>query len=245
MCRLMGYVSSHEVSIEEIAGASFQEFSDLSEKHRDGWGIATSSTGKPSNLIVETLPAKDSSQYSHLTKKALSDGALLHLRWATSGLAVVEGNTHPFEFENISFIHNGGITPLDSMDNFIDSDLFDLMRGNTDSEKYFYLLISQIRKLGLIKGISAGVKLIQDNCNYSSLNAMILTSDSYVIVNKHNYEKRPKGEAEDYYDLFYRKDAKGILVASSGWNQSNWTSLENHKILVIDRKSLSLEALSI
>ena len=245
MCRLMGYVSSHEVSIEEIAGASFQEFSDLSEKHRDGWGIATSSTGKPSNLIVETLPAKDSSQYSHLTKEVRSDGALLHLRWATSGLAVVEGNTHPFEFENISFIHNGGITPLDSMDNFIDSDLFDLMRGNTDSEKYFYLLISQIRKLGLIDGISAGVKLIQDNCNYSSLNAMILTSDSYVIVNEHNPEKRPKGEAEDYYDLFYRKDENGILVASSGWNQKNWKRIENHQILLIDRKSLSLEALSI
>ena len=241
----MGYVSSHEVSIEEIAGASFQQFSDLSEKHRDGWGIATSSTGKPSNLIVETLPAKDSSQYSHLTKEALSDGALLHLRWATSGLAVVEGNTHPFEFENISFIHNGAITPLDSMDNFIDSDLFDLMRGNTDSEKYFYLLISQIRKLGLIEGISAGVKLIQDNCNYSSLNAMILTSDSYVIVNEHNPEKRPKGEAEDYYDLFYRKDENGILVASSGWNQKNWKRIENHQILLIDRKSLSLEALSI
>lgn len=245
MCRLLGYVSPREISIEEIAGASFQEFSNLSEKHRDGWGVATSSTGKQAELIVETLPAKDSSQYSHLTKEALSDGALLHLRWATSGLAVVEGNTHPFEFENISFIHNGGITPLDSMDNFIDSDLIDVMRGNTDSEKYFYLLITQIRKLGLIEGICAGVKLIQDNCNYSSLNAMLLTSEKYVIINEHNPEKRPAGEGEDYYDLFYRKDEKGILVASSGWNQSNWTSLENHKALVIDRKSLSLEALSI
>ncbi|TSA21975.1 MAG: hypothetical protein D4R69_01900 [Actinomycetales bacterium] len=245
MCRLMGYVSSHEVSIEEIAGASFQEFSDLSEKHRDGWGIATSSTGKPSNLIVETLPAKESSQYSHLTKEVLSDGALLHLRWATSGLAVVEGNTHPFEFENISFIHNGGITPLDSMDQFIDPELIKLMRGNTDSEKYFYVLITQIKKLGLIAGISAGVKLIKENCNYSSINAMILTSDSYVIINEHNYGKRPKGEAEDYYDLFYRKDENGILVASSGWNQKNWKRIENHQILLIDRKSLSLEALSI
>lgn len=245
MCRLMGYVSSHEVSLEEMAGASFQEFSNLSEKHHDGWGIATSSTGKQAKLIVETLPAKDSSQYSHLTKEVLSDGALLHLRWATSGLAVVEGNTHPFEFENISFIHNGGITPLNSMDKFIDSDLFGLMRGNTDSEKYFYLLITQIRKLGFIEGISAGVKLIQDNCNYSSINAMILTPEKYVVVNEHNPKERPTGEGVDYYDLFYRKDEKGILVASSGWNQSNWTSLENHKILVIDRKSLSLEALSV
>lgn len=244
MCRLLGYVSTREMSIEEIAGASFQEFSDLSGKHRDGWGIATSTTGKPSNLIVETLPAKESSQYSHQTKEVLSDGALLHLRWATSGLAVVEGNTHPFEYENISFIHNGGITPLDSMDQFIDPDLFEQMRGNTDSEKYFYLLITQIRKRGLIEGISAGVKLIQDNCDYSSINAMLLTPEKYVIINEHNPENRPAGEGRDYYDLFYRKDEKGILVASSGWNQSNWTSLENHKILVIDRKSLSQEILT-
>ena len=74
---------------------------------------------------------------------------------------------------------------------------------------------------------------------------MILTSDSYVIINEHNYGKRPKGEAEDYYDLFYRKDENGILVASSGWNQKNWKRIENHQILLIDRKSLSLEALSI
>ena len=245
MCRLMGYVSPREISIQEIAGASFQEFSDLSKKHRDGWGIATSSTGKPSNLIVETFPARDSSQYSHLTKEVLSDGALLHLRWATSGLAVVEGNTHPFEYGDISFIHNGGITPLDSMDQFIDPHLFESMRGNTDSEKYFYLLITQIRKLGLIKGISAGVKLITENCNYSSINAMILTPDFYVVINEHKYENRPKGEAEDYYDLFYRKDENGILVASSGWNQKNWTTIENHQILLIERKLLSLEALSI
>lgn len=245
MCRLMGYVSPREISIQEIAGASFQEFSDLSKKHRDGWGIATSSTGKPSNLIVETLPARDSSEYSHLTKEVLSDGALLHLRWATSGLAVVEGNTHPFEYGDISFIHNGGITPLDSMDQFIDPDLFESMRGNTDSEKYFYLLITQIRKLGLIKGISAGVKLITENCNYSSINAMILTPDFYVVINEHKYENRPKGEAEDYYDLCYRKDENGILVASSGWNQKNWTTIENHQILLIERKLLSLEALSI
>ena len=245
MCRLMGFVSPTEITIEDIAGANFAEFSGLSEKHRDGWGIATSSTGKPAELIVETLPAKNSSRYSQLTSEAISDGALLHLRWATSGLAVVEGNTHPFEYENISFIHNGGITPLDSMDKFIDEDLFKLMRGNTDSEKYFYLLITQIRKKGLIDGIKSGVKLLRDNCNYSSINAMVLTSDAYIIINEHDSVKRPKGEPEDYYELSYRKDEKGILVASSGWNQKNWTKIDNHKILVIDRKSLGQEILSI
>ena len=245
MCRLLGFVAKNEISIAEIAGANFQEFSDLSEKHRDGWGIATLNSGKSADLIVETVPAKESSQYSRLTKELRTDGALLHLRWATSGLAVVEGNTHPFEYENISFIHNGGITPLDSMDQFIDSDLFPKMRGNTDSEKYFYLLITQIRKLGLIAGIDAGIRLIKANCNFSSINAMILSSDYYLIVNEHNYQNRPTGEAQDYYDLFYRKDEKGILVASSGWDQANWTKLENHKILVINRKSLEQEILSI
>jgi len=245
MCRLMGYVATREISIAEIAGANFEEFSNLSEKHRDGWGIATASTGKPVNLIVETLPAKDSSQYSQRTTEAQSDGALLHLRWATSGLEVIEGNTHPFEYENISFIHNGGITPLDSMDKFIDKDLFTLMRGNTDSEKYFYVLVTQIRKLGLIEGIKSGVKLLKENCNYSSINAMVLTIDDYIIINEHDSAKRPKGESEDYYELSYRKDEKGILVASSGWDQNNWTRIGNHQIVVIDRRTLNLEILTI
>jgi hypothetical protein len=119
------------------------------------------------------------------------------------------------------------------------------MRGNTDSEKYFYLLITQIRKLGLIDGIKSGLKLLKESCNYSSLNAMVLTADAYVIINEHNFEKRPKGESEDYYDLYYRKDEKGILVASSGWDQNNWTNIGNHQILVINRRTLNLEILSI
>jgi hypothetical protein len=74
---------------------------------------------------------------------------------------------------------------------------------------------------------------------------MVLTSDAYIIINEHDSAKRPKGESEDYYELSYRKDEKGILVASSGWDQKNWTKIDNHKILVIDRKSLGQEILSI
>jgi hypothetical protein len=65
------------------------------------------------------------------------------------------------------------------------------------------------------------------------------------VVCEHNNDRIPAGEGPDYYELYYRKDAKGILVTSTGWNQEGWTLIPNHSVAVIDRKSLAVEVLSI
>lgn len=242
MCRLMGYVSDQDLSLAEITGPAFDEFAALSSKHCDGWGVVGLESGDESpKLIIEPSQASKSEVFKKITHDSKSDGALLHLRWATSGLAVKEGNTHPFTYGELSFIHNGGVTPTNAMDSFIDADLFQGMRGETDSERYFATIVTEVRKVGLIDGIIAAVRLIRENCSFSSLNAMILTPHQLIIVNEHNSTKVPAGEAADYYDLYYRRDAKGVLVASSGWDQNGWKLIENHRTLLIDRTTFEIE----
>jgi hypothetical protein len=119
------------------------------------------------------------------------------------------------------------------------------MRGNTDSEKYFYNIISASKKSNLIEGTLAAVRNIKKNLSYSSINAMMLTPDKYIVICEHNNDRIPAGEPGDYYELFYRKDEKGILVTSTGWNQDGWTLIPNHSMAVIDRKSLAVEVHSI
>jgi len=234
----MGYVSEKDYSFSEFAGAHFDEFAALSSKHCDGWGVTTIETGENlPTLVVEPAQASQSNKFAEVANNSKSNGALLHLRWATAGLSVKEGNTHPFTHGEISFIHNGGVIPSNAMDEFIDSDLFDQMRGDTDSERYFATIITEVRKHGLIDGITAAVRLIRERCDYSSLNAMILTPLQMIVVNEHNYKRTPPGETEEYYDLYYRTGAEGVMVASSGWNQDGWTLLANHRLLVIDRKA--------
>jgi predicted glutamine amidotransferase len=235
MCRLMGYVSPREMTVSAIAGEDFDQFSALSAKHGDGWGYAKVNSAADRSLTVEVARAKESEKYLELTKNLQSTGGLLHLRWATLNLAVTEGNTHPFTHGDFSFIHNGSIKPPESLDRFIDVKYLEKLRGATDSERYFYLLLSFIDQLGIHEGIHQGVKTITEHCDFSSLNAMIMTPDLYITISEHNYSRIPEGEGPEYYDLFYRKDADGVLVASSGWNQPGWQQIPNHHYLEVDR----------
>lgn len=242
MCRLMGYVSQKDYSLSEFAGPHFEDFAALSSRHCDGWGVVELEAGTTQpTLVVEPTQASTSEKFKKIAVDTKSNGSLLHLRWATSGLSVKEGNTHPFTHGEISFIHNGGVMPSNSMDAFIDADLFEGMRGDTDSERYFATIITEVRKLGLVDGIVAAVRLIREKCDFSSLNAMILTPHQMIIVNEHNFKRIPAGETEEYYDLYYRKDADGVLVASSGWDQTGWTMIDNHRALVIDRVTFDIE----
>ena len=245
MCRLLGFVSNDEHTISEIAGANFETFSALSAKHGDGWGVASIDNHSHTNLIVEPTRAKESAKFAEVTSSLKSDGALLHLRWATQGLQVNEGNSHPFTFGDISFMHNGDIKPAASLDPFVDPELKSAMRGDTDSERYFYSIISASKKSNLIEGALEAVRKIKEKLFYSSINAMLLTPDKYIVISEHNNDRIPEGEGPDYYELYYRKDEKGILVSSTGWDQSGWTLIPNHSMAVIDRKSLTVEVISL
>ena len=245
MCRLMGYVAPEETTLSEISGPNFAQFAALSAIHNDGWGIATNSGANHSTVIVEPSPAIDSAKFLDSAEHLKSDAALLHFRWATAGLEVKEENTHPFTYGEYSFIHNGGVMPKEALDQFIDDDLFTLLKGDTDSERYFYAVVSHIREEGVIQGVINSIRQIRSNCAFSSLNSMILTPKYYLVVSEHDNSKIPGDFPGDYYELFYRQDSHGVLVASSGWNQDGWQLVPNHRLLVVDRTTLEVSLLEI
>jgi len=245
MCRLMGYVSTQQTTFSRIVGENFSEFASLSSHHGDGWGIATCEANAHPRLIVEPVRADQSALFIQATREVESDGGLLHLRWATGSLAISEGNTHPFTYEDFSFIHNGAILPPESLDNFIDPLLLTQRRGETDSERYFYVVVTEISRYGIEAGIRSAVNLIREKCTYSSINAMFLTPTALFIINEHNDARIPKGQPMDYYDLFYKSSENDVLVASSGWDQEGWIAIPNHSIVKINRSSLAINVLSL
>jgi predicted glutamine amidotransferase len=188
--------------------------------------------------------ASTSAGFSRALANTSTDGGLLHLRWATKGLPVSENNTHPFTYKDYSFIHNGAIYPETAMDHLIDPKFFEYIAGNTDSEKYFYLLLTEIEKHGMAKGISSTVGLIKENADYSSINAMIMNEDTFVVVSEFQPAKKPDWAPDDYYEIKYRADSEGVLVASSGWNQPGWKSLDNHHSLVVDRSTFQTQVIT-
>ena len=244
MCRLLGYVSHEKKTFDSAVGSDFSEFVTLSSVHCDGWGVATIDHDQSVARVVRQPEAAHAShKFLDAVKESISDGALLHLRWATAGLPVSENNTHPFVYEDISFIHNGATYPPAALEPLISPFLIPLIQGDTDSERYFYFVITKINELGFIEGCKAAANYIRANVDYSSINAMIMNEKQWVVICEHHTDRAPDWAPDDYYELKYKSDALGVLVASTGWNQPGWTVLPNHYMLVIDRDSFAVEVM--
>jgi predicted glutamine amidotransferase len=235
MCRLLGYSSATPTTFSEVVGSNFNQFVKLADDHCDGWGIATTNN-HIADLYKEPVAATKSENFKEQLEKHKSKAALLHLRWATAGMAVNENNTHPFTYQDISFIHNGSITPPTALDPLIDKKYLSLAKGSTDSERYFLFLLTQIEKHGFVEGVKSGLSYIKNNCTYSSINMMIQNDQSFVAACIYNQDKIPDRfkDQPDYYHLKYTTKDNQVVVASSGWNQEGWQEIPNGSVLVVD-----------
>lgn len=246
MCRLMGYVSPLKTSFPKLVGDEFADFVALSSVHCDGWGMSTIDKGGAHKVLEKKVEAAaQSATFNATVAENVADGALLHLRWATKGLSNSENNTHPFMYGEYSFIHNGSIFPPDAIAPFIDSKFNSLIVGDTDSERYFYLLMTEIEKLGLVEGIKSTIKIIRGNGDITSLNFMLMNRDFFVTVSEHNSDRKPDWAPDDYYEIKYLSTTEGVLFASSGWNQPGWKTLENHHAAVVNRSNFEFEVIAL
>lgn len=246
MCRLLGYSSTAETTFDQVVGNNFDQFVDLASDHCDGWGIATSNDFS-TTLYKEPVAATKSGSFKEQIAKHKSKSALLHLRWATTGMPVSEVNTHPFTYKDISFIHNGSLTPPNCLDHLLDEKYLALAQGSTDSERYFLYLLTQIDKHGFIAGVKAGLTYIKNNCEYSSINMMITNPDSLITACVYNQDKIPDKfkDDSDYYELKYKDENHQVVIASSGWNQDGWHEIPNGSAITVDKRDGSVSIITL
>ena len=246
MCRLMGYVSSSPESFGEVVGENLQEFIELSSVHCDGWGItALNRSDGQAQLVKAPEIARSSDNFKSALNNTNADGALMHFRWATSGLPVSEENTHPFTHDGYTFIHNGAIYPPSALEGLIAPKYKGAIIGQTDSERYFYFLLTEIDSLGLVEGVTSAVRKIKEHYDFSSINAMLMSDQFFITICEHDPARKPDWAVAGYYDLFYKSEQGQVVVASSGWDQAGWANLPNHHMLVVDRSTLKSQVLAL
>ena len=233
MCRLLAFTSRERRTFYDVVGSDFEKFVALSAEHKDGWGI-----GYEGEVIKDINPAKESELLTQTGKSLETEGALFHLRLASKGITVNIDNNHPFTYGTTTFMHNGTIRPSDAAEEFISDKYKALITGTTDSERFFYALLSQVDELGLVEGVRNVVNLVRSKADYSALNIMVQTPDTLIAVCEFNDSNQSEWSGPDHYELRFIQRDGDFLVASTGWGNADWQHLDNHHMLVVNRSTL-------
>lgn len=256
MCRLLGVVSTDPTSRADAVGdVVMKDFVALATVHGDGWGVATvEHVGDSPRVEVSADGALQDPGFSSATRDLRSVAALVHLRWATTGMAVEPQNSHPFTADGLAMAHNGAIKPVGALHDLLEAEFAGALRGTTDSERYF-ALVRQHRRTAttLAEAVRRAVVELRQLDPESSLNALILGEDQLIAVHAHAMSRLraediaeisatdlPAEHLEDYFSLRIARPRDGIVVigstgfGSTGFGNLDWEPLPPESVTSIE-----------
>ena len=242
MCRLLGVVSlTPPRRLAELLDGELEPFAALSSVHCDGWGIAH--WDEAESLVIDKAPeaAQDSHAFRVAVDGARTQAALLHLRKASVDMANTAANTHPFAAGSVAFAHNGYFSPRAAGDALLAESSGRPCAGDTDSERYFALVLAEMRHHGPVHALARAAARISAAATVVSLNALMLTHQAlYAFACYDEGVIAAQGGDIDSYVLRFRPGRDDVIVASNGWDQPapRWEVIENGSILEIRRDDL-------
>jgi predicted glutamine amidotransferase len=265
VCRLLGYVADEPVSMVDVLGEDgFDRFTALTAVHGDGWGMAWQAADHSVEAVAVPDSASADPAYEELARRRLGRAGLVHLRWATSGLAVTAANTHPFTDDHglagpVAFAHNGHIAPIDRLEALLDDGSRSRLRGETDSERYFRFVLQCVDEEGDLEGgVVRALDVLIRQFPASSLNALMLTPGRMFAVHINSAAAAPQRalrdlfEREDeiparhtteYFAMDYRVLPDTVHVISSGLDEDGWTPVPPDAAAVVDLETRAITPL--
>lgn len=241
MCRLLGVVSSEPAVLPRLVGPDLHEFSRLSSVHCDGWGLAYWDGEGSLSIEREPRTALSSERFASAVAGARTDAAVLHLRKASVGMANVAANTHPFASGSVALAHNGYVSPRPVLDAMLAEAGGDACAGETDTERFFRLVLAAMRRHDPVPALVATADAIAARARLLSLNCLLLTETAlYAYARYDEAVIAAEGEDVESYRLQFRAEPGRVVVASNGWDQPSpfWEPVANGQILEVRRGTL-------
>jgi glutamine amidotransferase len=148
-----------------------------SRRNPDGYGIATFSSDGTPDVDKHPVAAYRDAAFATDALERESRTFLAHVRYASVG-ALEAQNTHPFEQRGRVFAHNGHIEGLEALDERLGDDR-SLVRGDTDSERFFALVTKETEARGgdVGAGLVAAARWIARHLPLLALNCILATPD--------------------------------------------------------------------
>ena len=175
VCRLFGMSGGREpVRATFWLLEAPDSLAEQSRREPDGTGLGTfDERGRPI-VSKQPLAAYEDQAFAQEAREVTSRTFVAHVRYASTG-AVSPDNTHPFEQRGRLFAHNGVIGDAERIEPEL-GDAAGLIRGETDSERFFALITKEIEEDGDVgAAIARAAGWIADNLPVFALNVILIT----------------------------------------------------------------------
>jgi glutamine amidotransferase len=178
MCRLFGMSAG-----SEPARATFwlldapDSLALQSHREPDGTGLGWFDGQGAPHLSKQALAAYGDRRFAREAREVSSRTFVAHVRFASTGGLDLH-NTHPFEQHGRLFAHNGVIEDLPALEEHLGDDLR-LVKGDTDSERFFALITREIlaREGDVGAGIQAACDWVAANLALLAINFLLSTAE--------------------------------------------------------------------
>jgi glutamine amidotransferase len=253
MCRLMAYVGS-PIIIDKLLYQPKNSLVNQSVSAKeieeplngDGFGIGwyAPEINEEPVTFVSVNPAWSNRNLRNLAPRIRTECFVAHVRAASCG-EVSEANCHPFQYKNLLMMHNGGVENFSAIKRKIreplSDHLYDWIKGQTDSEHIFALLINYLNANHTTIGAEAVIDAFEHT--FTSLKTMmaangitdaaylnmVVTNGSFVVGSR--YVTSPN---EEPLTLYHSEG--GRYVVEDGVSQMVAPEDDDHAVLVVSEK---------
>jgi predicted glutamine amidotransferase len=223
MCRVFGCVAAEPVSIRPELLEAQNPIIRQSEDHDSGWGMAVYERPDGSDLKLVRFPEAAYNDGSFLRATEMRGRIFnVHVRRATmGGLSLV--NTHPFCLGTYSLCHNGTIV---SYPRLLEDGVSPPV-GDTDSEHFFNLLMSQYDPAEPVECLRRAVRTTVERSPFSGLNILFSDGEKLFAYRLGRFE------------LHWLPRPRQLLVASEKVTDEAWHTVQQDVLLTLDPNDLA------
>jgi len=276
MCRFtfyMGAPISLGSLITEPTHSLIKQSFDSKERSEplngDGFGVAWYANADDEAAVFRSItPAWNNGNLHDLSRVTQSGCIVAHVRAATQGLGVSEFNCHPFKSNKLTFCHNGDIGGFEKVRrplvNSLSDHAYDSIKGSTDSEHLFALILDQLREQSNNDSIEAMASAMQNAVN--SVNSLmrehapdnhcylnlVLTNGEEAVVSRYTSDQDEKASSlyisqgkryvceEGMCNMLSDSSDNAVIVSSEPLSSdASWQEVPvNHMLLI--NKNLSV-----
>lgn len=253
MCRFLAY-RGRPISMDDLL---FQPVNSLirqsAQAHEakeplngDGFGIGwyAQDVDDCPGLYVSVRPAWNDRNLSYIASKIRSDCIFAHVRAASHG-DVSETNCHPFHYKQYLFMHNGNIDGFHHIKRYLrrglSDEIYEWIKGQTDSEHFFALLLENLGKKrakasvdDMVKALKKSIADVEDmkrrhHIREPSRMNLAITDGNYAVATRYVSSRKLRAPT-----LYYSEGSQYEI--KEGICRMRRSDPREHTVLIVSEK---------